>query len=110
VASVNEQIADDLVPHDVDNRRVAGDLENRVIARLAALERELADLNLSVNPAGARQRRSKIRRLRVLNKRSRELTATAFSEINAMVRGDLGGLVRTEEAAVVGIIEKVLNG
>lgn len=108
-ASVNEEVRDALIPHDLDNRRALASVEREIDLRLLRLERDLKALIVTVDPAGAQQRRSKKNRTRIINRRARELINTAYSEINAMSRESLRRLARTESRAVALTIAEQLT-
>lgn len=109
MASVNERVRDELIPHDLDNRRALAGVEREIELRLVKLERDLKALIVTIDPAGAQQRRSKKNRTRIINRRARELITTAYSEINAMSRDSLRRLARAESRAVAMTVEQSLG-
>ncbi len=108
--STNQRIRDDLTTQDLTDRRLIAGMEAEVDKRLVQLERDLKALIFQVDPAGARQRRSKKRRTKQINTRSRELITEAYRDINNMTRKNLTRLSRVESRSTALTIESDIHG
>ena len=106
--SVNEDIRDDLVAHDIDLRRVDGDVRNRIDKRLEVLGRELSGIIARHDPNGAVRKRTREKRTVELQKDARQTINEAFREIHAMLRAALKGVARLESTVVVDAISESL--
>lgn len=104
--SINEAIRDDLVAHDIDLRRVDGDVRNKIDRRFDQLNRELKELLVRHDVHGASRLSTKQRRLKKYEVDARKAINEAFSEINTLVGKTLRGIAEAEAAAIVDTIQE----
>lgn len=106
--SLNEDIRDDLVEHDIDVRRVDGDLRNRIDKRYDELNRELRELLVRHDPHGAKRIGTRKKRLAAYEKDARKAVNAALTDINALIRKTISGIARAETSAVIdSIVESI---
>lgn len=106
--SVNEDIRDDLVAHDIDLRRLDGAVRNQVDKHFDELSGKLQELLAKHDPYGAVRTRTRQRRIRKYQADARKAINEALTEINAIVRKNLRGVARTEATAVIdSIVESI---
>lgn len=106
--SINEAIRDDLVAHDIDLRRLDGDVRNQIDRRYDALGRELRELLAKHDPHGAARSSTRQKRLGEYEADARKAINEALSDINGIVRKTLRGVARTEATALIdSIIESI---
>ena len=108
VESVNDQIHDELISHDISLRRVSGDETRRVERRLDRLGSDLKKLTIFIDPFGTSRKDAQERRLARLEKESNEIITEAYREINKIQRGELQQVANIETEATVQALEKVL--
>ena len=84
-----DKVQDDLIEHEVRLARVGAGLQRKIDDRLDQLGRDLAELTMEVDANGAQRADARIRRLKRLDKESRELIRVAYSDINVMTRAAL---------------------
>lgn len=108
VESVNDQIHDELISHDVNLRRVDGGAVKRVEKRLDRLGSDLKGLAAKIDPFSTSRSDARERRLARLEKESTELIIEAYREINAVQRDDLQRVGAIETQAQVEAITKAL--
>lgn len=106
--STNEEIRDDLVAHDVDLHRLAGDVRNRVERRYDELDSELRGILAKRNPHGALRRRTKQKRLQEFQADARKAIVAANQDVHDLLRSTLKGVARLESTAVVDSIKESL--
>lgn len=106
--SVATDIRDDLVTHDVRVRRVMGDLQRRVDARLSQLATDTKAAMLAADPVGVQRRTARAARVEKLTADVKALAAKAYAEIDSMTNDVLVELAQTESQAVVQAIAKAL--
>lgn len=106
--SVNDQIHDDLISHDIALRRIDGGARRNVERRLDRLGADLKSLTGRIDPFGTARSDARKRRLSRLEKESKELIDTAYAEIAAQNRDDLKRVARIETNVAVDTIAKAL--
>lgn len=106
--SVNDQIHDELISHDVRLRRITGDCQNRAEKRLDKLSRDLRAEIARIDPFGTDRSDAQERRLSKLEKVARELTNEAYRDIARENKSDLKRVATIESEATVQAIEKSL--
>jgi hypothetical protein len=72
------------------------------------MEKDLLALMLRINVNGTKQIRARQRRLVILNKQSREIIRTAFSEINAELKKAARRIAKVEARRTNEIVENNL--
>ncbi len=108
VETVNEQIHDDLISHDIHLRRIAGDCTKRAEKRLDKLARDLSDLARRIDPHIAMRTDARERRVTRLEKESRVLIREAYSDIEKENADDLKRIARIESEVTVQAVRKAL--
>lgn len=108
VDSVNDQIHDDLISHDIHLRRVIGDEQKRIEKRLDELGSDLKALAAKIDPFSATRQAEQNRRLARLEKESNELITEAYKQISNIQRGELERVAGIETEAQVQAIGKAL--
>lgn len=106
--SVNEDIRDDLVAHDIDLRRLDGAVRNEIDRRYDELGTKLQELLAKHNPHGAVRVGARKRRLRKYEADARKAINEALTDISKIIRKNLRGVARTEATAVIdSIVESI---
>lgn len=106
--SVNEDIRDDLVEHDIDLQRLSGDVRNKARRRWDELDRELRTLIAKHDVQGAVRKRTREKRLKEFQADARLAINAATKDIHDVLRASLRGVARLESTAVVdSIIESL---
>lgn len=108
VESVNDQIHDDLISHDIKLRRVTGDEQRRIERRLDELGADLKALAIKIDPFGTDRADAQERRVSRLEKASAEIITEAYKEIDRIQRGELHQIANIETEATVQALEKAL--
>lgn len=106
--STNEEIRDDLVAHDIDLQRLAGDVRNQVDRRWNELDSELRAIIAKHNVQGAVNPRTRKKRLRKFEIDAREAINSATTDVHDLLRSALQGVARLESTAVVDSIMESL--
>lgn len=106
--SVNEAIRDDLVEHDLDLRRLDGDVRNQIDRRYDELDRQLKELLTRHDPHGAVRKRTREKRLREFQADARKAISAANKDANAILRKTLREVARLESTAVIDSIVESL--
>lgn len=106
--SVNDEIHDDLISHDVRLLRVTGDAKRRVERRLDRLGSDLKLLTTKIDPFGTDRSDARERRLARLETESAEIIKEAYREISKIQRGELERIATVETEAEVQALEKAL--
>lgn len=102
MASVNEDIVDELISHEIGVRRVIGSEQRKVAARLRLLEQEII-ARFIANPPKSEAG------LRLFEKRIKRVVAAAYREQDSAFKKTLKTLARAENDAVNGAIEERIN-
>lgn len=108
VESVNDQIHDDLISHDISLRRVLGAEQKRIERQLDELGADLKGLAAKIDPFSAGSAAEQERRLARLEKESTELIKETYKKISKEQRGELERVAAIETEATVQAIEKAL--
>lgn len=106
--SVNDEIHDDLISHDIRLLRVIGDAKKRVERRLDKLGSDLKSLTIEIDPFGASRSDARQRRIARLEKESSEIIAEAYREISKLQRVELEQIGAIETEAEVQALERAL--
>lgn len=106
--SVNEDIRDDLVEHDIDLHRLSGDVRVRAERRYDELSRELRGLVAKHDVHGAVRKSTREKRLQEFQADARTAINAAATDIHAILRRALRGVARMESIAVVDSITESL--
>ena len=109
VESVNDQIHDDLISHDIRLRRVLGNEQKRIERRLDELSSDLKALTAKIDPFGTSNQRQQERRLVRLEDASAAIIKEAYREISKIQRGELEQIATIETNAEVQALEKALS-
>lgn len=102
MGTVNENIRDDLIEHDIAVRRAIGGEQRLTAAIHRKLEKDVTDLLISSNPTTPLQ-------IARFLKKVRELSAASYREQALHSRGALAQLARSENEAVNSAIEDALS-
>jgi hypothetical protein len=108
--SAAENLRDDLIEHDIRNRRVLGGLQREIERRQAILERRIRDAIIEIDPAGASAPRMRESRLRRLNERVSEITREVYAEHSSEIRAALRRIYDTEATATINAIAEAPEG
>ena len=112
--SLNEDIRDELIPHDLLVRRAIAGVDREINARLNRLAVELRALLYRLDPAGTNRPDARQRRAAKWNVRATELTRQAFVDIERLTREANKRFAYVEAKGVSDIInaevEKLLGG
>lgn len=103
--SVNEDIRDSFAEHDIDLRKLDGDIRNKVDAVLRRLGQDLKKLTLRIDPNSAQHLDARKRRVSRLRKEARPVISAAYVQIARIVKSDLRRLSKVESKASLKIIE-----
>jgi hypothetical protein len=103
--SVNDQIHEDLIPHDIDLRRVDAHCRRKIEDRLDQLVADLAALAVKVDPHGASRNDARQRRLSKLEKESRALVREAYRDVNKMCMSDMQRIAVVEQEKQISSLE-----
>lgn len=106
MASVNDEIAQGLIPYDIDLRRVTGDVQNKVTRRLKVLANDMAAELFNSGIFDAKRNDTKRRRLQLYKQKVRPIINQAYSEINALVKSDLKDVALLESMKQVDNIQE----
>lgn len=106
---VNDKIHDELISHDVKLRRVEGDAQKRVEARIDVLASDLKGLMAKIDPFGTERADAQERRLKKLDEAAAKLIAEAYGEISRQGKDDLKRIAGAEAEVSVKVIEKALS-
>lgn len=82
--SVNADLRDAVIEHEILNRRVTADVQNQIDRRLARLQRDLAQLLGKVDPLSVHPTYQPVR-LKKLEKAAGVLVREAYEEIALLV-------------------------
>ena len=108
VKSVNDQIHEDLISHDIDLRRIDADCRLRAEKRLDRLGSDLADLTRRIDPVSATRNDTRKRRLAKLERQARELIREAYADIAKENAKDLKRVARAESEKTIDTIAENL--
>jgi hypothetical protein len=106
--SVNDQIHEGLIEHDVRLRRADGRVRNRIEARIDQMGADLKALMIKIDPFGTERADARERRLKKLDEQAAKIIAEAYAEISKQSQSDLKRLARVESETVVAEIGKAL--
>jgi hypothetical protein len=87
MATVNEDLRDELISQELLIRRATAGLNNAVTRRLAKLEQDLKTALLDIDPGAVTGSRQLIR-MEKLRRRSNELTREAFADCRRLATAD----------------------
>lgn len=99
-----EAVRDDLIAQDVRYRRADAAVRRQIDARFDKLEADLKILMLRIDAAGTQQVKARRRRIAKLEKESKVLIKTAFTEINGYLKGAMRQLAHIETKATATIL------
>jgi len=106
--TVNQDIRDDLVAHDIDIRKLTGSIQRQVDGRLDRMARDIKRAMSDHDPFGATRKDARTNRAKALDEETKEIVATAYREIDSLVRDDLQRAARVESVAVNEVIQENL--
>ena len=106
--TTSEDVRDDLISHDVDIRRLDGDVRRQIERRIDKLNTDLRALAIQIDPHGAQRTDAKERRLVKLEKASKPIIRQAYAEIEKITDANTKRLARVESKTVVDTIEENL--
>lgn len=98
--SVNEDIRDDLVSHDIDLRKLDGDTRNKVDKMLDKMEQELKMLLVKIDPFTPTLNRTRNARFTRLIRESAQIVKDTYAAISKFINERGQRLVVAESAAV----------
>lgn len=104
--SASVAIRDDLIEHDIDLRRVDGDVRNAVRKRLSELGKELVAIVASIDAHGAARADTRQKRLKEIEKKGREATQAAYRDIHKLVSSTSKQVATLESEKVIDVIRK----
>lgn len=106
--SVNDEIVDSYAAHDIDIRKLDGDIRNKVDKVLVQLGRDLKDLLIRIDPYGTQRQDARKRRMSKLRDASRATIGEAYVEIGRLTRQTNRRLAKVEVKATNSIIRENL--
>jgi len=106
--TVNEQILDSFAEHDIDLRKLDGDIRNKVDRILVELGKDLKVLLVRIDPHGATRLDARKRRTKRLREEARPLISDAYVRIGRLVRHDLRRLSKVESKAANRIVRDAI--
>jgi thymidylate kinase len=104
--SVNDQIHEDLIPHDIDLQRVSAHCRKNVEERLDQLVADLAAVAIRIDAHGASRTDARQRRLSRLEKESAQITREAYKDISKMCMSDMQRVAVVEQEKQVKALEE----
>ena len=102
--TVNQDIRDDLISHDIDLRKLDGDTRNKIDAMLDEMEKLLKVEIVLIDPFTQTQTKVKEARLKRLEEATAPIIAETYRKIHLMMN-ELGkGVVVAESKAITNAI------
>lgn len=108
MATVNEEIQDAFIAQDVRDRRLIGQVQNEIDARLAELDRELRRLILEIDPMSKRGLRRRANAQARLERLANQAIREAYSEINQINRRALAESAKAQTEVVAQELREAL--
>lgn len=108
VKSVNDQIHEDLISHDIDLQRLIADCKRRAEKRLDRLVSDLADLTRRIDPFGTQRTDARKRRVARLERETKVITDEAYRDIAKENKTDLNKVARIEMEKQIQVIGEKL--
>ena len=102
--TVNQDIRDDLISHDIDLRKVDGDTRNKVNKILDVMEKKLKGLIVEIDPFTPENTKVKDARLKRLDDAAAPIIAETYREINKFINERGKRVVVTESKQVTDAI------
>lgn len=106
--TVNDQINEELIEHDVQLQRVIGGEKNDIEKRLDRLAADIKAEAARIDPFAAQRTDARERRLKKLEVKISELTVEAYKDIAREHRNELRRAAAVETERQVTTIEKAL--